>query len=354
MATAEQYLTDLLAAMPDSYQKTIGYPTYDILSAVALIAADLDAQLQNARSKLDPANLSGDELDRYIYQRRGIVRKVAAASTATLTVTGTGTISSGDLFETSGGIQYAADQGCEVDGTATITVTCTTAGASGNVGTGQISRMPITLSGIVTCTNPTPASGGADEETDSALLDRFYASLSNTVLSGNQSQYELWALDVSGVGYAKAYPLARGNNTVDLLILDSDGQPAEQDLMDKVQTYIDPDSAGDGSGNAPIGAHCYVCTADTLPINVTLTVSAADGAEREMIEASISENIGMYLSGEVLFKKSKVNYGKVYAYAIASDGVDDVEALTINGASASITIPDRSIAVLGNVVVNYA
>lgn len=354
MATAEQYLTDLLATMPDEYQKTVGYPTYDILSAVALVMADLDAQLQNARLKLDPANLSGEELDKYIYQRRGLVRKAAVASTALLTVTGAGTISAGDLFETSGGIQYVADMECDVDGEATINVTCTTAGITGNVGVGQINRIPITISGIATCTNPSPASGGADQETDSALMDRFYASLANTVLSGNQSQYELWALDVPGVGFAKAYPLARGDNTVDVLILDSDGQPAEQDLMDKVQTYIDPDSAGDGSGNAPIGAHCYVCTADTLPINVTLTVSAADGADHEMIEASISENIGMYLSGEVLFRKDKVNYGKIYAYAIASDGVDDVESLTVNGASASITIPDRSIAVLGNVVVKYA
>ena len=34
--SASEILDEMLAAMPESYQKTIGFPTYDLLAAVSL------------------------------------------------------------------------------------------------------------------------------------------------------------------------------------------------------------------------------------------------------------------------------------------------------------------------------
>ena len=67
MSAASDILQELLAAMPDSYQKTIGFPTYDLLAAAALRMEGPDAELEAAKAKLDPENLTGDELDRYIF-----------------------------------------------------------------------------------------------------------------------------------------------------------------------------------------------------------------------------------------------------------------------------------------------
>ena len=77
MSAASDILQELLAAMPDSYQKTIGFPTYDLLAAAALRMEGTDAELEAAKAKLDPENLTGDELDRYIFPRTGLERRQA-------------------------------------------------------------------------------------------------------------------------------------------------------------------------------------------------------------------------------------------------------------------------------------
>lgn len=53
---------------------------------------------------LDPVNLTGDDLDAYIYPRTGQVRNAATKAVGVLTVTGSGTIAAGDLFESTGGV----------------------------------------------------------------------------------------------------------------------------------------------------------------------------------------------------------------------------------------------------------
>ena len=62
MSAASDILQELLAAMPDSYQKTIGFPTYDLLAAAALRMEGTDAELEAAKARLDPENLTGDEM----------------------------------------------------------------------------------------------------------------------------------------------------------------------------------------------------------------------------------------------------------------------------------------------------
>ena len=62
-------LETMLEAMPDSYQKTVGFPTYDLLAAAAIPMEELEAQLQETAAKLDPANLTGEELERYVKSR---------------------------------------------------------------------------------------------------------------------------------------------------------------------------------------------------------------------------------------------------------------------------------------------
>ena len=59
-------LETMLEAMPDSYQKTVGFPTYDLLAAAAIPMEELEAQLQETAAKLDPANLTGEDLERYV------------------------------------------------------------------------------------------------------------------------------------------------------------------------------------------------------------------------------------------------------------------------------------------------
>lgn len=351
--TADELLEAMLENVDDSYQKSVGYPLYDILSAFALSLADTGVQLEQAQESLDPGNLSGDDLVKYVYQRRGIVAKTATCATAALDITGTGEIERGDLFETDGGLQYEADSDISIVSSGTITVTCVTAGSVGNVGSGTITHMPVTIAGIVSCTNPDPATGGYDQESDADLLDRYYLSLREPAMSGNAAHYKQWALEVSGVGAVQVYPLAQGANTVEVMILDAAGLPADSALIAATQAYIDPDHAGTGAGAAPIGAHCYVSTPATLTVNVSVTVTALTDFDHDTIQASIEEQISVYLS-EICLKQDYVSYGKMYAYIASADGVEDFSDLKLNGTAGNVSIPDKSVAVLGEVTITYA
>lgn len=60
-------LETMLEAMPDSYQKTVGFPTYDLLAAAAIPMDAFAQQLSDTERKLDPEELTDAELDSYIY-----------------------------------------------------------------------------------------------------------------------------------------------------------------------------------------------------------------------------------------------------------------------------------------------
>lgn len=349
---AQNLLEAMLSNMDDSYQKTIGYPAYDILAAFALSLADTNAQLEDAIAALDPDNLSGDELAKYVYQRRGIVVKTATCASAELEIIGTGTIARGTVFETDGGLQFEADDDTDIYESGTVTVTCVSAGSSGNVDAGTITHMPVTITGIVSCTNPAPATGGYDRESDGDLLDRFYLTLREPAVSGNISHYKQWALEIPGVGMAQVYPLARGANTVEVMILNDVNLPADAALIAAVQGYIDPDSAGTGAGAAPIGAHCYVTTPETLLVNISVTITKSGEADETAIQEAIEEQISVYLA-DICMKRDTVSYGKICAAVALAVGVDDFSELKINGVMESVAIPEKTAPVLGEVAITY-
>ena len=209
-------LDTMLAAMPDSYQKTIGFPTYDILAAAGIRMAVTEELLEETRRKLDPANLTGAELDAYIYPRTGQLRNAATKAVGVLTVTGTGTVAAGDLFESGGGVQFAATETVTVNGTASVAIRCTRAGAVGNLPAGSITMMPVQIAGIVSVSNSDTTHDGYDAETDEAYYNRFLVRLRTPPTSGNVYHYLSWALEVSGVGAAQIYPLGQDRKSTRL------------------------------------------------------------------------------------------------------------------------------------------
>lgn len=118
--SASDILSKMLSAMPESYQKTIGFPTYDLLAAVSLRMEGTDTTIDEAKQQLDPENLHDSALDRYIYPRSGLERKAATFAHGSLTVTGTGTVEQGTLFESGGGVQYYATETVAIEGEGTV------------------------------------------------------------------------------------------------------------------------------------------------------------------------------------------------------------------------------------------
>lgn len=335
----------------DEYEKTPGYLLWDFTEAVGQEMDEQEDNLTETKNMLDVDNLTGVYLEKFAYQRKGVIRKAATYARGQVAVTGTGTVTKGDLFETPNGVQFAAVETVQIIDSGIVSIQAMLPGNIGVVGAETITQMPVTIAGINGCRNTAPTYDGYNAESDDALRERFYIALRTPATSGNKYSYKNWALEVAGVGDAEVFPLGHGENTVDIVIIDSDMLPASEQLVIDVQSYIDPESAGKGEGTAPMGAHCYVSAATELSIDVSTKLSVS-GTQESTAEA-VKESIKKYLAG-IAFTGANVSYAQIGNAIIDTTGVLDYENLAVNEGTENISVPDRYVAVLGTVVFTYA
>ena len=342
---------EMLDGIPDSYQKTIGYPTYDLTRAFAIGAEALADEIRQEAAKLNVDNLSSDDLTRFVYQFRGIPRRQATHAVGVVTVTGFGTVSESALFETKGAVQFVATKTVKIRDSGTVPVRALLTGSVGNVPEQTITEIPITIPGIVTVTNAAATTGGYAEETDEALRERYYLNVREPPTSGNIAHYKAWALSVPGVGGVKVFPLLRGNWTVDVVIIGDNHGAAQPDLVKKVQAYIDPDSTGLGDGVAPIGAHCYVESAIPFPVNVSVHVVLAAPENIEFIKDAVTKSLTQFFKSLPFDNKnpSYVSHARIGAALLDVPDILDYRDLLLNEQAANLKPDDREIAVLGEV-----
>lgn len=346
----------MLDDIPNNYQKTIGFPTYDLTHAFAIGAAELEAAIAEEARKLDVDNLTGDDLTRFVQQYRNIVRRAATYAQGVLTVTGNGTVPEGALFETAGGVQFVATDTVKITGTGTVPVQAVSPGPAGNVPSGAVSEIPVTIQGIVSVTNEHAMAGGYDEEDDETLRARYYLDVQEPSTSSNRADYRKWALEIAGVGGVKTFPLARGDYTVDVVIINDQHKPPDETLVQTVQAHIDPGSTGLGDGRAAIGAHCYVLAATALPVSLSAMLTLSDPDAQETATSAISEAVTGYLA-DLPFSDAQsaiVSYAQIGSLLLDVDGVIDYADLTLNGGTSNIRVGDREVAVLGEVELDVA
>ena len=230
----------------------------------------------------------------------------------------------------------------------TVAVEAVIPGISGNVAANTVTKMPVTLSGIAVVTNEKAMTGGYDEETDEALRERYYNDLTIVQNGANANSYAKWALDVSGVGRVKVFPLANGANTVEVCVIGSDMRPAATSLVKAVQDYIDPGITGSGAGVAPMGAYCTVTTATAKSINITCVATLMPRYSQATVLANIKAKITAYLQS-VAFTGTYVSYAKVADAVMDAEGVSDYASLKVNGGIDNVSVGAREVAVLGTV-----
>lgn len=337
----------------DDYEKTEGYLLFDVTEAVGLEMDEFDRELEIARDNFDADNLEGEILTKYCYQRKGIQRKPAVSAKGIVTVSGTGTVEQGDLFETENGVQFEAAETVEVTDSGDVNVIAVIPGNNGIVGANTITDMPVTIAGISACNNDQPTHGGYDEETDDSLRNRFYEAVRNPSGNGNRASYKAWAKQVTGVGDAKVFPLAKGVGTVDVVIINSEMKPADAELVKSTQDYIDPDSTGEGNGQAPIGARCYASSATGKDVNVSVTVSAKSTATKESVKLEVKNAVINYLKN-IAFVANKVSLAQVGNAILEVPDVVDYENLKLNGSMSSVSVGDREVAILERMDIVWA
>lgn len=352
----DEIMRGMLGDISDDYVKEPGTFTYDLTKTYALQSLEVEKLIANLYSKLDVNNLYGEELERFVKQRKGISKKKANPAKGFLKVEGNGNIKVGDLFETESGNRYFAVENVKINVTGEVKIEATIPGVNGNVGANTIKLIPITLSGIAKVTNPQPLIDGYDEETDESLKERYFIELQKPPTSGNIYHYIQWSREVVGVGDARIFPLWNGNNTVQVVIIDDNKETANQELINRTQEYIDPkgeDNAtwGTGAGQAPIGAYCTVISATGKIIDVNSTLILEKGYTLEVVQPLVEKKLKEYLKS-IAFKKNSVSYALMSSWIMDVEGVQEWTTLTINGSQNNIKVEEKEVGILGSVILS--
>lgn len=234
---------EALVRSPTLSRTAIERPGSDanILIAAATAAADeVIGQLAQVASGLYLDSAQGEQLDRLLFDRYGLTRKVAASAVGSVTFTTTTPnpaafiIPANTLLSTPDGIQFQTVEAetfpIGSSGPIYITVRSVLAGANQQVDIGTITNITGAVPGSpadLAVTNPVATSGAADAESDDAFRARGRAYFT-TVRRGTLRAIEQGALTVPGVVRATAFES-----------LDLQGRPAAYVTLAIADQYTD-------------------------------------------------------------------------------------------------------------------
>lgn len=217
-----------------------------------------------------------------------------------------------------------------------------TTGSAGMVAAGAIDEILTPLPFDATVTNIEPLAGGTDPEDDEGLRERILAAYQGRG-AGTQRDYRTWAGAYPGVGRVTVIPLWNGPGTVRVIVTTATGDPVSQDVLDGLQALLDP-VAGQGAGQAPIGAIVTVSTATATPLTVGATIEFESGysldgdlattALREDIQAAVDDYVEAIEPGHEEVRQ------QVSGRIVGVPGVHDVGGVLLNGAAANVLLDD--------------
>ena len=124
------------------------------------------------------------------------------------------------------------------DGTCILAVTAVESGVRSNVAANTICIMARPNKTIASVVNESPITGGTERENNDDYYDRIAIEyLNSRTFLGNDSDYIRWA-KAAGAGDCIVIPTAEGPGTVKLVLVDANGQPANEKLIEEVYEYI--------------------------------------------------------------------------------------------------------------------
>ena len=237
----------MMGNLPDDIDQTPGGFPYDFTMPTAIEKSSfIEEELTKCIMLAFPEYATSDWLDLHARQV-GLSRHPAKSATGTLLITGEpGTeieeesmfyVPATALTET---IEFLSSEDVTIgeDGTVLVPVIASEAGADSNVAANTITNMDDPLDEIISITNPEAMTGGTDEESDDDLYDRIAVEYDNNrTYLGNDVDYIRWAKE-AGAGDCIVDPAADGPGTVTLVLVDTNGDPASEELCQSVFNYI--------------------------------------------------------------------------------------------------------------------
>lgn len=341
--------------LPADWDKSEGQWAWNSTRPTAIEKAELVQQVvYNTLQLMHPQFATGIFLDLH-GQSVGVFRLPATLATGEVTFQGTegttipqGTIVSTVASEDSPSVQFVTTEWATIDetGQVTVPIQAIEAGTVGNVPAGAIQVLVSTVSGVTAVTNEEATTGGTEEEDDEAYRFRIMNRNQNKSLSGAKRDYERWAMEVPGVGGVKVLPEADGPGTVKILVVDANGQPANQTIIEAVQQHIAPNGRS-GDGLAPIGALVTVAAPVVRSIDISVTLQLESGYDLPGVVQAIKDALTQYFIGVGI--NGMIRYHEVGAIVIGTDGVLDYSGLQVDGGTTNIQLGENEMAEVGMV-----
>ncbi|RHA11755.1 hypothetical protein DW949_08345 [Megasphaera sp. AM44-1BH] len=334
---------EILKELQENSSSTVssfeGTFTYDSFAANSIEFAKQEVEREQAYKAMFARTSWGEYLEMRA-EEHGIFRRQAVKAKGTATVSGNGTVPQGSVFQTATGVAFYTTKAVTITRSGDVPIECSTAGATGNVKAGTITVIPMSIPGISSVTNADATYDGFDEEDDATLYNRLIFKVRQPATSGNVNDYIEWATSIAGVGHVTVVPLWNGNGTVKVIITDSSGNPASSNLLTQVATAIE--------AKHPIGATVSVVAPAILELHIALTPTEGKGDAN-----AIKTLLNNYFASKN-FGGEKVSYAVVGKMIIddESTNVTDYDSLTINGDTKNISLTDKQIPKVTEVVLN--
>lgn len=235
------------------------------------------------------------------------------------------------------------------------TLQCETIGSEPNGVTGQL--IPIDyVNGLKTAEILEISILGEDEEETESLRARYFSSLQAEAFGGNEIDYKNKILSMSGVGGVKIYSAAKwnGGGTVKAVIINSDKGVPTFELVNQVQTLIDPvTNSGEGVGVAPIGHFVTVIGAYDTKVNIETTLTYEEGYSWSLVKANVETAIDDYFkelnSNWQKLDKITVRVAQLESRILNVEGVIDIQGTTLNGKPVNLSVDKDSLVSRGTI-----
>lgn len=189
------------------------------------------------------------------------------------TVIAAGTIFCTPATDDGPSIEFAALEEMEIGdmGTVVVPVSAVKDGIQSNVAANTVVLMTKPDKNITEVINPEPITGGTERENNDDFYDRIAAEFENSMTYlGNDTDYIRWSRQ-AGAGDCIVIPAAEGPGTVKLVLVDGNGQPANEKLVNDVYNFIvSPDDRS--ARLLPTACSKLICApAETVKVDFTIT-----------------------------------------------------------------------------------
>ena len=267
-------------------------------------------------------------------------------------------------------------------------VTCETAGAAANGQTGQL--IPIDyVPGLSTARLAEVLIPGEDEQDTESFRQEYLDSFSSQAFGGNAADYQQKVRDIPGVAGVKVHRAWNGDirpadfvppasfgdwyaaltgapeevltwlqtvaraageglltvgGTVRLVVIGADYGPPSAELLDRVQTAIDPEANhGEGIGLAPIGHYVTVRGVEGASVDMGLHLTFETGWDWASARSYVEKAVDTYFlelsqSWADTEEGIVVRVSALESRILALPGVVDVEGTTLNGTAKNLQL----------------